>query len=257
MWLPVKYRGNRLGMEGEGDFPSPKRRSTSETMRRETLENSGMVIRRRNGVVIFRFVLILALTFSPALVAPANPQTPESRVVLEVVEGEGTSHDLSVRAPAEIVLQVTDGKGKPIGEAVVVFQLPSRGPGASFLDGIRFSTVFTREDGRAKSPLFRSNTVPGDFEIVVTASYRDYEAATLSIKQTNSEVQTTPASIARKRGGSRKIVVILALIGGGAAGAVFGLSGGGNGSSASAPVGTPPSSPTTLIPSTPSFGPPR
>ena len=107
----------------------------------------------------------------------------------------------------------------------------------------------------------RPNKVPGEFSIVTTVSYRDYESVTLNIEQRNvtpAAQPGEPAPVQTTKRNSGKVIALVAIIGGAAAGVALGLSGGGGGGGTGSPQ-PPPSAgpPTNINPGNPSFGPPR
>jgi hypothetical protein len=155
---------------------------------------------------------------------------------------------------------VTDQAKQPVVGAVVVLQLPQSGPGGNFSNGTRFQTMLSDANGQATVQGFRPNKVPGEFSIVTTVSYRDYESVTLNIAQKNVTPVPQPgepAPVQTTKRSSGKVIALVAIIGGAAAGAALGLSGGGGGSTGSPQP--PPSAgpPTSINPGNPNFGPPR
>jgi hypothetical protein len=198
-----------------------------------------------------------SLVTASALAVEPNP---EKKLSVEVVQGQGVEHDVTALGESGIALRVTDEAQKPVVGAVVVLQLPQRGPGGAFSNGTRFQTVLTDANGQAAVQGFRHNSLPGEFSIVATVSYRDYQSVTLNIEQKNVTppppdeglpVQTTKRD-------SRRLITLVAIIGGAAAGAALGFSGGG-GNGGPTPPQTPPAGgpPTNINPGNPNFGPPR
>lgn len=181
------------------------------------------------------------------------------RLTLDVREGGSLAHAPGTPAGATVAVRVTDERGQPVQGAVVVFQLPMSGAGATFPDDTRFSTVFSAESGIARSPELRPNSIAGEFDIVVTASFRDAESATVTLKHSIEGTARNAGPAGRsKGGGGGKIIAIIAVIGGAAAGAALGLSGGGGGGTP-APGGppiNPGSPPTGITPGSPTIGAP-
>jgi hypothetical protein len=120
----------------------------------------------------------------------------------------------------------------------------------------------TNEMGVGTAKSFRSNSLPGEFAIIATVSYRDYQSVTVNITQKNvdksiSVSRSAPPAPVKKKG-SGKVIALVALIGGAAAGAALGLSGGGGGGGSSPGPSTPPAGPAaTINPGNPTFGAPR
>ncbi len=184
---------------------------------------------------------------------------PEHRLLIDVFRGEGAVHDVRALAESEVIVRVTDENREPIQGAAVVFQLPASGPGGVFASESRFATVLSDADGIAKAAGLQPNKEIGEFSITVTASYRDYESATVTVTQRNTDSLAAPAPVkpqAKKAGTSSRTIALIAVVVGAAAGAALGLSGGGGGSSP-APTPTPTPSATAITPGTPGFGPPR
>jgi hypothetical protein len=203
-------------------------------------------------------LLIWAVTAARLLAVEPNP---EKKLTVEVTQGQGVDHDITAPRESAITLRVSDEALKPVVGAVVVLQLPLGGPGGIFLNGSRFQTILTDANGQASVQGFRHNSVPGEFSIVATISYRDYQSVTMNIEQKNVAPQAQPgepAPVQTTKRDSRRLIALVAIIGGAAAGAALGLAGGGGSGSPSTPS-TPPTGgpPTTINPGNPNFGPPR
>jgi hypothetical protein len=131
--------------------------------------------------------------------------------------------------------------------------LPFDGPGGAFAEDSRFATVISDSEGLATAKGFQPNTQPGEFQITVTASYRDYQSTTTTVTQSNGEAVAEP-DVATERRGSGRAIAIAVVVAGAAAGLAFGL-GGGGGSSGPAPPAPPP--PIVITPGSPTFGGPQ
>jgi hypothetical protein len=170
---------------------------------------------------------------------------------LEVLEGNGAINNVRTRTAREPVVQVTNATGAPVSGAVVTFVLPAIGAGGSFANGEKVLSIRTEEDGRAVASGLKPNSVVGQFQIRVNATYEGRSAST-TIVQTNA----SPASGNSAR--SKKLI-ILGLVAGGVAGGVAAAAGGGN--SARSTPAPPPSAdapaPGSITPGTPGIGPPR
>jgi len=164
---------------------------------------------------------------------------------LVVVEGDGAINNIRLRRAKEPMVRVEDENGKPVRDADVTFVAPSVGPGAIFVHAGASLTLRTDERGVAVGRGLQPNRTAGTFHIRVIAVARG-QTAKAEISQTNVE----PAA----RSNSRTYALV-ALIGGAAAGAIAATHGGKTqGSSAVTPTASPG---TTVVPGTPSFGPPH
>ncbi len=210
----------------------------------------------------------LAVTLAVLLAGPplqAVEPNPALKLVVDVVQGADAEYDINTPQEADISVRVADEAGTPVRNAVVVFQLPRSGPGGGFLNDSRFATVMTNETGVGTARGFRPNSLPGEFAIIATISYRDFQSVTLNIAQKNVDKTAAvsraapPVQAPKKKGGGGKIAAIVALIGGAAAGAALGLAGGGGGggSSSPGPVAPPAGPAATINPGNPTFGAPR
>jgi hypothetical protein len=205
----------------------------------------------------------LAMVLSVLLAAPlrAVDPIPPRQLLVTVTQGDNAEHDIQAPREIDITVRVTDQAQMPIQNAVVVFQLPQSGPGGSFLNDSRFATVMSDEQGMASARGFRANSTVGEYAVLVTVSYRDYQSVTLNVAQKNVDSSLirqpgAPPPVVTKKGGNGKIIAIVALIGGAAAGAALGLSGGGGGTGGGG-TGTPPPPTITITPGNPTVGAPR
>jgi hypothetical protein len=208
----------------------------------------------------------LAIVLSALLVAAplraVDPVLPR-QLVVTVTQGDNAEHDILAPREIDITVRVTDEAQMPIQNAVVVFQLPQSGPGGSFLNDSRFSTVMSDEQGMASARGFKANSTVGEYAVIVTASYRDYQSVTLNVAQKNVDSSLirkpgVPPVVTKKSGGGGKIIAIVALIGGAAAGAALGLSGGGGGGGGGTVTPSPTPTPAiTITAGSPAVGAPR
>jgi len=201
--------------------------------------------------------LMWAVTATSLLAVEPNPK---KKLTVEVLQGQGVEHDITAPRESSITIRVADETQKPVVGAVVVLQLPQRGPGGNFSNGTRFETILSAANGQATVQGFRPNSVPGEFPIMATVSYRDYQSVTLDIEQKNvapAAQPGKPSPVQATKRDSRKLITLVAIVGGAAAGAALGLSGGGSrgASSPQTPPGTGP--PTRINPGNPNFGNPR
>jgi hypothetical protein len=191
---------------------------------------------------------VLSLAISAMTVAvPA--QTP---ITIRVLQGDNAINSIRMRRGHDPVVQVLDASGEPLARATVSFLLPASGASASFGDRGLSVTVQTDNRGMATGQGLVPNRTAGPFRIRVTASYQG-EAANATLTQTNAEPVV--------KSSRNKWIAIAAVVGGAAAGGVVMASRGGGSSTPAAVAGgagggvTPTTG--TIVPGTPSFGPPR
>src|SRR5271167_3255494 len=98
-------------------------------------------------------------------------QEPRPRLNIVIVEGEGAINNVKQRVNREPIVQVEDENHKPIAGAAVVFFLPNQGPGGTFANGARSLTVTTDAQGRASMASVNHNSLAGQMQIRVTASF--------------------------------------------------------------------------------------
>jgi hypothetical protein len=193
-------------------------------------------------------LLVMIIPAFRASAQTAQTQEEQQTLAIEVFRGEGAIHDVRSPQTSDVVIRVADPKGTPLQGVAVVFQLPSSGPGGVFADGGRFATVLTNEEGIAEAKGLMSNKELGEFEITVTASFRDFKTESLRIKQSNSDSLAPPKpATAKKRGSSSRTIAIVAVAGGALAGIALGLAGGGSSSSGGPGPVTPPTTSATII----------
>ncbi len=188
----------------------------------------------------------LADAQQPATSAPA-PQAAPSRLHIDVVEGDAQLINIKSRINPAPVVQVLDENNKPVQGALVVFFLPSQGPGGTFASGANNITVTTDRNGRAAAVGIAPNSQTGAWEIRVSASYQG-QTASAAITQTN----VSGISVSGTGGGiSKKAVIILALVGGAIAGGVIAARSATGGGSSSSNHGI------IITPGTPTVGAPQ
>ena len=175
-----------------------------------------------------------------------EPQLPR-RLNLVIVEGEGAINNIKLRTARETIVQVEDENHRPIAGAVVVFLLPTVGPGGTFVTGSKSATIVTDNAGRAVMPRMQLNSAGGRYEIKVHASNQGLEADA-----------TIAQSIIATAGGisTGAVVGILAAVGAAGAVAAVVATRGKGGSTPTPATPTPPSG-TIGIGSGVTIGPPR
>jgi hypothetical protein len=170
---------------------------------------------------------------------------PQATIAVRVIQGDNAINSIRMRRGHDPVVQVLDASGEPLANATVSFLLPASGPSATFGVSAQSLTVQTDNRGMATGRGLVPNRIEGQFRIRATASWRG-ESASVNITQTNAEAAVTSSR--------SKWIAIAAAVGGAAVGGIVLASRGGT---------TPPggstggSSPGTIVPGSPSFGPPR
>ncbi len=178
---------------------------------------------------------------------PAGQQPPPpSGLRIVILDGEGAINNIKQRTAREPIVQIQDENDRPVAGAVVVFTLPDRGASGTFANGQTSVTVTTDAQGRAAGTGLKPNSVDGDLQIHIAASFQG-RTATATISQTNSSVEAGGR-------GMGKTVTILLVVAAAAGGGAFIASRSGNGANGSPP---PSSQATTFTPGTPSISPPR
>ena len=159
-----------------------------------------------------------------------------------IVEGDGAINNVRMHTTHDPVVEIRDEQDGLVTGASVTFQTPSAGPSADFVDGMRTFITQTDAEGRAAVHGLRPNSITGPYEIRVTASFKTQTASAV-ITQTNA----APAEAKS----SKKIWLIGLAVGAVAGGAFAATHGGGSSSS------TATSTTGSIVPGTPSFGPPH
>ncbi len=107
------------------------------------------------------------------------------QLTIKILEGNEVVHTVGQRSARDPVVQVTDENNRPVGGAVVVFDLPARGASGTFANGARSVTVLTGPDGTASATGFTANAAQGQYAMQVTASHQGQTASTV-VAQTNA-----------------------------------------------------------------------
>jgi hypothetical protein len=165
------------------------------------------------------FLLISLLLFNLLVAAPPqlNAQAPVSKLHIDIVEGDGQIINVKSHINPAPVVQVVDDNNQPIPGALVVFFLPSQGPGGTFANGSRNLTVSTDRSGRAAAAGVIPTRQTGQYEIRATASYQG-QTASADIAQTN----VSGISASNTGGGlSAKAWIIIGIAAGAVVGGVF------------------------------------
>ena len=142
-------------------------------------------------------VLLLASILG---IVALKAQSPPTELHLTIIEGNGAINNLQRRTAREPIVQVTDQNHRPVAGAAVSFELPGTGAGGAF-KGANVLKVVTNAKGIAKAAGFRPNTIPGSFEIHVTASFHGHVVGA-AVAQTNGLAGAVPASAGAGAGGT-------------------------------------------------------
>jgi hypothetical protein len=160
---------------------------------------------------------------------------------IRTVEGEGAMRAPDSRSGNSLAVEITDEIGRPVPDATVSFQLPEDGPSGVFATGLRTEVAMTDSQGRAAVRNFRVNTLPGPFEIRITAAKDGVRAGMLS-RQYIAGIEAGGRAEAKR---SRKKWMVLAGIAAGVA--VAGVAAGSGGGAARAPASPPVAPPVPTI----------
>lgn len=197
----------------------------------------------KHQMISCRSVLAVLLCCLLAAPSPAwQPGGAPRAISIVIVEGDGAINNIRQRVAREPIIEVVDENKNPVPGALVTFLLPQSGAGGVFPDGTRMLTAITGSDGRAVARGIRVNSLEGQWQMRVTASYQGVTA--------NATIGLTNAAVAGALAGA-KLWALLAVIGGAAAGGAIIATRSGNGN------GTPARTPTAVAPGTPSVQPPR
>lgn len=137
-----------------------------------------------------------------------------SGIVIQIVEANAGQNKIAEELPP-IKVRVMDRTGRVIPGASVLFAVPQEGATGQFLPNASQVTVTTDTQGMAAAPRFRTNSVEGDYQTQIIASYRD-SASRVVIPQSN---------VLKKKSSNKKIIILSTIIGGAAAAILAGTRG--------------------------------
>jgi hypothetical protein len=192
---------------------------------------------RSPGFQILYFLIVMQATAQP-----------QSTIAIRVLQGDNAINSIRLRRGHDPVVQVLDPSGEPLANATVSFLLPASGASATFGDSGLSLTVQTDNRGMAVGRGLIPNRIEGQFRIRATASWRG-ESANATLSQTNAEATATSSK--------GKWIAIAAAIGGAAVGGLVLATRGGSSDTPGGATGGAGSSTGTIVPGSPSFGPPR
>ena len=142
-----------------------------------------------------------------------TPATP-NRMFIQILDGEGALNDIRSGTAREPIVQIEDENHKPIAGAVVIFSTPKSGPSAIFSNGLTSFKTTTGADGRASGEGLKPNSVTGEFQIQVSATFGALSSVAV-INETNTG-KTTTQSHHTSHGLPIKAIAIVSGIAGGA-----------------------------------------
>jgi hypothetical protein len=157
------------------------------------------------------------------------PAAAVSKIHVDILEGDGQIINIKARINPAPAVQVVDDQNQPLQGALVVFFLPSQGPGGTFPDGSRNLTVSTDRTGRATAAGIVPNNQTGQFTIRASASYQG-QTASADITQVN--VSGVSASGTGGGGLSAKAWILIGVLAGAAVGGYLAARGSGGSSTA-------------------------
>jgi SPOR domain len=146
--------------------------------------------------------------------ASEQPAAGEPKLAIKILGGDEVVNTVGQRSARDPVVQVVDENDRPVGGAVVVFDLPARGASGTFANGARSVTVLTSQDGTATATGFTANSAQGQFAMQVTASHQGQTASTV-VAQTNAAASggisaaATAGIVAGIAGGAAVALVIV------------------------------------------------
>ncbi|MFL6417678.1 MAG: hypothetical protein ACJ74Y_18655 [Bryobacteraceae bacterium] len=167
--------------------------------------------------------------------ARAQESAEIAALMIVVVQGEGALNNIKTGTAREPIVRVEDRDHRPVIGAVVTFTAPQQGASGAFLNGTRMIQSVTDVNGQAVARGLHPNSVSGQFQIDVSATYDGKFAPHVAIHQSNFQpVPTTHWGLTPKQW------IIVGVAAGAAAGTTIGLTRPGTGTTitAGAPSGT-------------------
>ena len=182
-----------------------------------------------------RSTIAILLTRALLLGASDTPKSATQGLVITILEGSGARNSIASKTAVAPIVQVRDGTGKPVQNAVVLFELPDKGPSGFFPGLAKRQKQNTNSQGRAGTYGYIPNDEPGSVHIRITAE-KGSERADAVVEQLNTRGDYDAGVSPSKR----RLWVWMAVIGAGAgAGIAVGLANRGSASSAPGDVWRP------------------
>lgn len=176
---------------------------------------------------------------------PVSKPTPGLSVT--VLQGENVVHSLPNPSSSHLSVRIADGVGRPIKNAVTIFELPEIGATATFPDGGKTKVVLSDTDGAATVEI-RPNSTPGHYTPKITVNFLG-QTTTVILKQENAfGPEVRPAAYRSTLTGKKqrsafrisgKTLLIISGVAGATAVAVFAGKGGSSGPAGGGIVITP------------------
>jgi len=116
----------------------------------------------------FRLVSVLLIPLIVSGPVPAQVAAPDLQ--LKLVESEGTTFKVSSHTAKGLNVQVTEVSGAGVADAAVVLHLPEAGVTGQFADGTHAAVAYTDQSGIAHFSGIQWSSVPGDFDMRITAT---------------------------------------------------------------------------------------
>jgi len=182
---------------------------------------------------------LLVVLHGPAVRAQAANPAPS--LVITILEGEGALNDIRQRTAREPIVEVDDENHKPIAGALVLFSLPTSGPGGVFADGTQSFSTVTDSAGRAVAQGLRPNNISGSYNIHVHVTYNGVTNDATIHQQNVSGESSAPTHVAHAVSLKTVLIVLAAAAAAGTAAAILSTQGGNS---------------TTITAGSPTVGPP-
>jgi hypothetical protein len=116
----------------------------------------------------------------------------DSKLVIDVLRGAHANNNVVSGTSVSPVIQVRDGSGKPVPDALVVFAAPGAGPSVNFAGQGAIAQSVSDESGTAIAPHFVPTGDDGPVEIRIMVT-KDGVSANLSVFQMNLGVHDASA----------------------------------------------------------------
>ena len=120
----------------------------------------------------------------PCLGFGAN-EVSSSTYHIVVIGGQTAMHNTRGSIAQGPVVEVKDQNNHPVKGAYVTFKSPSSGPSLAFSNGSTQFSATTGDSGRAAADGLRANSQPGDFIVLVKASYHGQSIGPVAVKEVN------------------------------------------------------------------------
>ncbi len=203
-----------------------------------------------------RHCLAVLLAFLLALPPGLHAQAPVTPAPLPTVQnlrvivlvGQGEANDLERRVMAPLAVQVLDENDQPVENADVVFRFPPTGPTAVFANQESARTMKTDSTGQARATNWMANNQVGNFQVHVTATYRNQTGQATVLMSNVSRIVEGKTKGRHWWSSKTAKILIIAGVAGAVAGILYATVGGGGGKG---------STTVTISPGAPTLGGPQ